>query len=96
MNKPKRMFFVSYYECYPIYEPAEGGYYYEGIELIDSYVKGTLKGARRLLKKLSEEYALDTMLKDGAECSGKYIGDRRFLRIETVMGIKESGKVLYQ
>ena len=27
---------ISYYEEYPIYEPAEGGYYYAGNQLIES------------------------------------------------------------
>lgn len=30
------MRYVSYYEEYPIYEPAEGGYYYPGNCLVDS------------------------------------------------------------
>lgn len=30
------MRYISYYEEYPIYEPAEGGYYYPGNRLIDS------------------------------------------------------------
>ena len=92
----KKRFFVSYYECYPIYEPAEGGYYYEGRELIDSYVKGTLKGARRLFKRLVAEYDLPEVRKDYAFEQGKYIGDRRYIRIETGMGSDESGKVIYQ
>ena len=28
------MVWLSYYEEYPIYEPAEGGYYYEGLALV--------------------------------------------------------------
>lgn len=30
------MRYISYYEQYPIYEPAEGGYYYPGNCLVDS------------------------------------------------------------
>ena len=30
------MIYLSYYEEYPIYEPAEGGYYYSGAELVES------------------------------------------------------------
>ena len=92
----KRNYFVSYYECYPIYEPAEGGYYYEGVELIESYKTGSLKRARRLLKKLAPDYELDDIRTNYAAYNGRYIGERRFLRIETVMGVKESGEVVYQ
>lgn len=30
------MRYISYYKEYPIYEPAEGGYYYPGNRLVDS------------------------------------------------------------
>ena len=30
---------ISHYEKYPIYEPAEGGYYYEGRRLVDSILR---------------------------------------------------------
>ena len=29
------MYYLTYYEAYPIYEPAEGGYYYEGRNCIE-------------------------------------------------------------
>lgn len=28
-------YYITYYEAYPIYEPAEGGYYYEGINAVE-------------------------------------------------------------
>ena len=37
----KRKYYVSYYEAFPIFEPAEGGYYYEGRQLIDSIKVGS-------------------------------------------------------
>lgn len=92
MKKAKRFYYVSYYEDFPIYEPAEGGYYYPGTELIDSYKTGSLKSARRLYKKLLAEYELP---ENGIE-SGHYIGDSRMLRIETVQGKQERGSVIYQ
>ena len=30
------MYYVTTYSRYPIYVPAEGGYYYSGIEMIES------------------------------------------------------------
>ena len=28
-------YYLTYYEAYPIYEPAEGGYYYEGRNCVE-------------------------------------------------------------
>lgn len=30
------MRYITHYEEYPIYEPAEGGYYYSGNKVVDS------------------------------------------------------------
>lgn len=44
------MRYISYYEEYPIYEPAEGGYYYAGNQL----VKSERKSKRACKKELME------------------------------------------
>ena len=41
---------ITYYEEYPIYEPAEGGYYYEGNE-----VTWSRKKSKRSCRKEFEE-----------------------------------------
>lgn len=91
MKKAKRFYYVSYYEDFPIYEAAEGGYYYPGTELIACYKVGSLKRARSLYKKLLSEYDLP---ENGRE-SGRYIGDSRMLKIETIAGKHESGYIPY-
>ena len=50
------MYYVSYITEYPIYEPAEGGYYYEGtqIELCRAFT--TWKKANRFYQKLRKQF----------------------------------------
>ena len=50
------MVFLSYYEEYPIYEPAEGGYYYAGLELMESE-----RLSKRQAKKLFDERAKEML-----------------------------------
>lgn len=100
-KKKRRWYYVSYYEEYPIYEPAEGGYYYAGNVLQFTHRVGSLKKARKLLKKYiedAEQYhrpydyiGKNYAYKDG----GDYIGRGRELRIETVPGRRERGYVPY-
>lgn len=52
------MVYLSHYEEYPIYEPAEGGYYYEGVELVKSE-RMSLRKAKREIKKLFLELKED-------------------------------------
>ena len=41
------MFYVTHYEEYPIYEPAEGGYYYSGREWTEATDKESRRQAHR-------------------------------------------------
>lgn len=102
MSKKKRLwYYVSYYEEYPIFEPAEGGYYYPGNSLQLHYRVGSLKHARRLLRKLVKEAVeyhqpYDIVEKDYARKTSDYIGKEKELRIETFLGMRECGYVTYQ
>ena len=87
----KRKYYVSYYEAFPIFEPAEGGYYYEGRQLIDSIKVGSLKRARRILKAESANLEHDFVGKNHSYHQGRHIGDATYLYIETVKGKHESG-----
>lgn len=92
MAKKKRpRYFVSLYEAYPIYEPAEGGYYYEGERLVDSYMVRTLKKARKQLRLEAKNLGFDFIGKNYASNSGEYIGESEYIYIETVKGIHEHG-----
>lgn len=91
MKRTRRWYYVSYYEAYPIFEPAEGGYYYEG-EALEQFERfGSLKSARRFFRKKLEEcggasyFDAVTPFEARKKESGK-VGDGWRLRIETVLG----------
>ena len=101
-KKKRRWYYVSYYEEYPIYEPAEGGYYYAGNHCQVTHRYGFLKRARKAFKtwlKEFEEYhqPLPKVCKNVAYDIGTdYVGTGRTLRIETVPGIQNRGYVPYE
>ncbi len=45
------MYYISYIEEYPIYEPAEGGYYYAGRSVIDVRPCKTWRKARKVFNE---------------------------------------------
>lgn len=57
LKKPEKKlpYYVSTYTKYPIYEPAEGGYFYNGIQLQHSKGFQTFKDAKRYLRKCYKE-----------------------------------------
>ena len=50
------MFFVSWIREYPIFEPAEGGYYYAGEQVFYCKEYPTWKKANRAYQKLKREF----------------------------------------
>lgn len=91
VNKKRRRYYVSLYESYPIYEPAEGGYYYEGKHLVDCITVGSLKRARRIMKREANELGFTSIGKNFSSLRGEYIGESDYIYIETVKGIHEHG-----
>ena len=94
-------YYVTMYEKYPIYEPAEGGYYYSGIQVNWSCEFKEYRKARRFLKKC---------FKDCIECgddkekgwytnashsrfgvNGRYIGDGWYVTLEREEGAEVRG-----
>ncbi len=88
--------FISHYEKYPIYEPAEGGYYYEGRELTE-YAEVSENEAQNELDELFEELKGEGYVRLGnrIEFYGKYIGEGDVYIIENVLGENEKGKEVY-
>lgn len=90
-------FYVTYYSEYPIYEPAEGGYYYAGATA--AYSKGfeTKEEAEAHLKELAEEEGMDIVNDDYAQINTKYIGEQDHIVVETSKDYLsgESGYVPY-
>jgi len=103
----KTMYYVCEYEQYPIYEPAEGGYYYTGTELVRHKKTRSLKKARRWLREWARDYyEWEEELTEGARkyidnannhiyYTTKYIGDGMEWHIETAFGKHERGYVPY-
>ena len=50
------MFYVSYITEYPIYEPAEGGYYYAGENVEKCIAFSSWKKANKLFQKWRKEF----------------------------------------
>lgn len=78
-------FYVTYYQEYPIYEPAEGGYYYPGRDAIYSKGFNTKEEAEAHVEELKNEDGEGGWEKysDGYIRNGKYVGDAEWLVIET-------------
>lgn len=95
---------ISIYDHYPIYEPAEGGYYYEGRQLIESRYVPFFR-VKKALKSIEIQWSLDaapgekvTRFKDGVVLSTKYIGDGKSAYVETrrTRGCNAAGWVPYE
>ena len=78
-------FYVTYYQEYPIYEPAEGGYYYPGRDAIYSKGFDTKEEAEAHVEELKNEDGEGGWEKssDGYVRKGKYVGDAEEIVIET-------------
>ena len=49
-------YYLTYYEAYPIYEPAEGGYYYEGRTAIKWWESEDLNELVNFIPNLAENW----------------------------------------
>lgn len=49
------MVYLTHYEEYPVYEPAEGGYYYAGNQVV-AWERLSLRQAKKKFKEIWEEY----------------------------------------
>ena len=87
------MVYLTHYTEYPIYEPAEGGYYYAGQEADDFYRLNSEKQAKRILSKMAKELKDDgyVVWEDGAYKRSRYIGEGESWVIEKVYGSDNRG-----
>ena len=53
------MYYVTYYEEYPIYEPAEGGYYYAGSQNVWVREFKSWRKARQFFNKVAKQFVED-------------------------------------
>lgn len=105
------MYYVTHYIEYPIYEPAEGGYYYAGTRMVQSRAFQTWRKAKRHLRKLYKECLSDykEMEKWNHDLRGwyenpqhtyfgystKYVGQDEYIRLERKQGENVRGRVPY-
>ena len=108
VQKPENPYpyYVTLYYLYPIYEPAEGGYCYNGVGVDKSYGFQTYRKARQFLAKQYKEcFASDCQVK-GWDCmknhkffgvlnENGYIGNGYFWQLERKQGISRSGQQIY-
>lgn len=90
------MVYLTHYVEYPIYEPAEGGYYYAGREATEAYECDTVDEAKEILADLEAEGFVINANNTKAFLHSKYIGDGEMWAIEKAYGSHESGKQIYQ
>lgn len=78
-------FYVTYYQEYPIYEPAEGGYYYAGSDAVHSKGFETREEAMEYASELKNESGESgwESYSNGYMKEGKYIGEGERIVIET-------------
>lgn len=84
------MVYLTLYEEYPIYEPAEGGYYYAGQQVDRFYRLNSEKQAKRKLAKLRKELEREGFIvipeQGYAYRYSKYIGEGAEIIIEKKLG----------
>lgn len=90
------VYYVALYKAYPIYEPAEGGYYYEGLELVGSNQFLSKQDARRALRDYASRNGFNVS-KDGLSAykSGRLIGESEEIYVERRVGSHEKGRIPY-
>lgn len=108
IQKPENTYpyYVTLYYLYPIYEPAEGGCYYNGIGVDKSYGFQTYRQARQFLAKRYKECFTSDCQVEGWDCMGNhkffgvldengYIGNGYFWQLERKQGVSRSGRKMY-
>lgn len=90
------MVWLSYYEEYPIYEPAEGGYWYAGLELVGTE-RLSKRAAKRKFDKMAKDHLQDGdwwLTKSDGRClikDSEYIGEGSMIIIERSKGSRRKG-----
>ena len=96
------MVYLTHYTEYPIYEPAEGGYYYAGQQADSFYRLNSLKQAKRQIKKMQKNLESDgfQIYMKGNYCEAykhsKYIGHGELWIVEKVYGSCNEGYKPYE
>lgn len=81
-------YYLTYYEAYPIYEAAEGGYYYEGREAIEWMYSENLKEILDYIPKAINNYGFEFFVKED------YYENRNQFDNEIIKDLEEFGDIL--
>lgn len=97
------MITVTVCEEYPIYEVAEGGYYYTGISPVKWIICKRMKTARKYFKKLTREYGYIVKTTRRANFSlsqdlplSDYIGEDKYIVMTRGNRPVSSGRKCYE
>ena len=84
IEKENYPFYVTHYAEYPIYEPAEGGYYYPGRDAVWSRGFNSEQEAQDFIDEYVENDDEEDWVgfKDGYISKGRYIGEDQQLLVE--------------
>ena len=98
-NTQEKKWYLTHYEEYPIYEPADGGYYYAGREYTE-YIECSNKAdaIHELQYVLKEDLESLGFIVDetSAYLPSKYIGEGESWVIEETLGSLTQGKRIYE
>ena len=105
-SEKKYPYYVTLYSLYPIYEPAEGGYYYNGTYMVHSYGFQTFRKARKFLSMRYKECFEKDHFTNGWICMNNhkyfgvynengYVGQGYFWQLERKQGMSLSGYTPY-
>lgn len=99
MRHAYNSYYVSHYVEYPIYEPAQGGYYYAGNQLQDSEKFTNYEQAIEYARYWAEQLGLQ-QYGQGENISwrkpSKYVGQSESIVIQPIKGMNEQGWRPYQ
>ena len=90
-------YYLTYYEAYPIYEPAEGGYYYEGRNAIKWWESEDLNELVNFIPNLAENwYEMELTNYGTIEDINKELEDWGYIIValthsKYIDGVEESG-----
>ena len=95
------MYYVTYYEEYPIYEPAEGGYYYAGSQNVWVREFKSWRKARQFFNKVAKQFVEDFSYDNPycmygfpnsyAEVCSRYIGNGYGIVLTSSKPLEEHG-----
>lgn len=88
-----KKYYLTRYDEYPIFEPAEGGYYYAGQDWEEYWECDSLEEAKHKLLSMKDELEENGFIvwEDGAYLRSRYVGEGILFTIEETLGENVKG-----